>query len=239
MATVTGKESTKIDELLGQTVVGGELDSDGTLVLSRKNGQTINAGSLGGAVVSAVVNASKRLIFTRKDGTTVDAGSIEVTKPIDSWPVGSIYMTASSANPNSILGGGTWVKWGAGRVPVGVDATQSEFDALEETGGVKSVTLTESQLPSHTHTMSHTHPMPHRHEPFTATDRFMVNTPGEDGNRGGGSSWHAKSIASTGDPSKPDTSEASVTTTGPSPGGGQAHTNLQPYITCHMWKRTA
>lgn len=38
-----------------------------------------------------------------------------------------------------------------GRIPVGQDAAQTEFDVLGETGGEKAVTLTEAQLPSHTH----------------------------------------------------------------------------------------
>jgi microcystin-dependent protein len=38
-----------------------------------------------------------------------------------------------------------------GRVPVGYDATQVEFDALAETGGAKTHTLTSAQMPSHTH----------------------------------------------------------------------------------------
>jgi len=38
-----------------------------------------------------------------------------------------------------------------GRVPVGYDATQTEFDALAETGGAKTHALTTAQLPSHTH----------------------------------------------------------------------------------------
>ena len=41
--------------------------------------------------------------------------------------------------------GGTWVAWGAGRVPVGVDTTDTDFDTVEETGGTKSVTLTAAQ----------------------------------------------------------------------------------------------
>ncbi len=39
-----------------------------------------------------------------------------------------------------------------GRVPVGRDAAQAEFDTLGETGGAKTHTLTVNELPSHTHT---------------------------------------------------------------------------------------
>ena len=38
-----------------------------------------------------------------------------------------------------------------GRIPVGKDATQTEFDALAETGGSKTSTLTTANLPSHQH----------------------------------------------------------------------------------------
>ena len=45
-----------------------------------------------------------------------------------------------------------------GRVPVGRDDSQTEFDALGENGGAKTVTLTEAQLPSHSHTTpNHSH----------------------------------------------------------------------------------
>lgn len=38
-----------------------------------------------------------------------------------------------------------------GRVPVGRDASQSEFDVLGESGGAKTHTLTVAEMPSHTH----------------------------------------------------------------------------------------
>ena len=38
-----------------------------------------------------------------------------------------------------------------GRIPVGRDSTQTEFDALAETGGSKTSTLTTANLPSHQH----------------------------------------------------------------------------------------
>lgn len=41
-----------------------------------------------------------------------------------------------------------------GRVPVGRDATQTEFDALGENGGAKTHTLTTSEIPSHQHNVS-------------------------------------------------------------------------------------
>lgn len=36
---------------------------------------------------------------------------------------------------------GTWQAWGAGRVPVGVDTTDTDFDTAEETGGSKTHSL--------------------------------------------------------------------------------------------------
>lgn len=40
-----------------------------------------------------------------------------------------------------------------GRVPVGLDAGQVEFDVLAKTGGAKTHTLTVAEMPAHTHTV--------------------------------------------------------------------------------------
>lgn len=40
-----------------------------------------------------------------------------------------------------------------GRVPVGFDSTQTEFDAMGETGGAKTHTLITAEMPAHTHTI--------------------------------------------------------------------------------------
>ena len=52
------------------------------------------------------------------------------------YPVGSIYMSVNNTNPGTLFGG-TWVAWGAGKVPVGVDTSQTEFNTVEKTGGSK------------------------------------------------------------------------------------------------------
>ena len=71
------------------------------------------------------------------------------------YPVGSIYINASvSTNPATLLGFGTWTAFGAGRVMVGLDSGDSNFDTAQETGGSKTHTLTTAELPSHTHTVS-------------------------------------------------------------------------------------
>lgn len=40
-----------------------------------------------------------------------------------------------------------------GKIPVGLDSTQTEFDSLGETGGEKAHTLTVDEMPAHTHTI--------------------------------------------------------------------------------------
>jgi len=68
------------------------------------------------------------------------------------WPIGSVFISVVATNPATLLGFGTWVAFAAGRMLVGLDAGQTEFDTVEETGGEKEHTLTESEMPAHTHT---------------------------------------------------------------------------------------
>ena len=54
------------------------------------------------------------------------------------------------------MGVGTWTAFGAGKVLIGIDSGDTDFDTVLETGGSKtdSHTLTTSEIPSHTHTAS-------------------------------------------------------------------------------------
>lgn len=64
------------------------------------------------------------------------------------YPVGSLYVNITdSTNPATLLGFGTWTAI-AGRFIVGFDAGQTEFDSAGETGGEKTHTLTEAELPT-------------------------------------------------------------------------------------------
>jgi microcystin-dependent protein len=62
-----------------------------------------------------------------------------------------VFLSVVAMNPATLLGLGTWVAFGAGRVLVGRDAGDADFDTAEETGGEKTHTLTEAEIPSHAH----------------------------------------------------------------------------------------
>lgn len=129
------------------------------------------------------------------------------------YPVGSIFISATHSTASAVataLGGGKWKAWGAGRVPVGVNTSETEFNTVEKTGGEKTHTLTVDQMPSHTHNI------------------YNVDTgSGSVGKRDGlywQGGWWGNTVGS------PNVGKT---------GGGKAHNNLQPYITVYMWKRTA
>ena len=76
---------------------------------------------------------------------------------LSAHPVGEIYLSTDSRNPGTLYGG-TWEAWGSGRVPIGVNASDTDFATVEKTGGAKSVNLAHSHtVNSHNHTISHTH----------------------------------------------------------------------------------
>ena len=134
------------------------------------------------------------------------------------YPMGSIYFSAVGTNPSELFGFGTWQAWGAGRVPVGVDASQTEFNAVEKTGGEKAHALTINEMPSHTHEISYRPIGDPSDDPFA-----LFKSEG----------------GITGTYNSPGTELSQDALEAKAAGGGQAHNNLQPYITCYMWKRTA
>jgi microcystin-dependent protein len=104
-----------------------------------------------------------------------------------------------------------------GNVPVGRDSSQSEFDTLGETGGFKTHTLTEAQMPSHTHIQN-----PHGHNFLYGGTEY----PGWNFATAFGGSLNF--VAGNG--AGGVTSIASNTATNQLTGGGLPHNNLQPYI---------
>lgn len=65
-------------------------------------------------------------------------------------PVGRVIITMSATNPGTYLPG-TWTRIAKGRTLVGVDESQTEFNAVEKSGGSKTHTLTVNEMPAHNH----------------------------------------------------------------------------------------
>ena len=126
------------------------------------------------------------------------------------YPVGSVYLSVSATNPGTLFGG-TWAAWGQGRVPLGMGSNgTTNYTTVQATGGGETVTLSASQVPNHSH-------------------MIRVNAATTTGNPAGDVVTYAGWNTTYGK------SDAVISTSG----GGASHNNMQPYITCYMWRRTA
>ena len=56
------------------------------------------------------------------------------------YPVGSVYMSVTDSTVSSVQSrfGGTWEKFAAGKMIIGVDSSDSDFNAPLKTGGAKT-----------------------------------------------------------------------------------------------------
>lgn len=130
------------------------------------------------------------------------------------YPVGSIYLSVNSTNPSQLFGG-TWKQWGTGRVPVGIDTNNSKFNTVEKTGGEETHKLSIDEMPRHRVPFPQNFGTPAKSASDYTTDEY-------------------KTLAATKDAGYLNrTGQTSYV------GGDKYHNNLQPYITCYMWKRTA
>ena len=151
------------------------------------------------------------------------------------YPIGAIYMSTVSTNPATLFKIGNWEALPAGRVLLaqGTSTWGVNYSA-GSTGGEDKHTLTVSESAPHNHTGSattsgstHTHAL------------TMRASHGKSGNGGvprfgDGDVWSdykTQNLSAAGEHSHAITINNS--------GGGQAHNNMQPYLSVYMWKRTS
>lgn len=140
------------------------------------------------------------------------------------YPVGSLYMSVNNLDPTTLFGG-KWERWGKGKVPVGVDENDTDFSTSEKTVGEKTHKLTVNEMPSHTHSMANGGA--HKHDiRYKAIGR-------QDGGYWTPVSSADVSTTTTAFTTSSGEHKHTIATTG----GELAHNNIQPSITCYMWKR--
>lgn len=165
---------------------------------------------------------------------TSDPSSIGMTGEIKIWPAatapngwmlcegGAISRTTYAAlfaliGTNYGVGDGSTtfnVPDMRGRVPAGFDSTQPEFNTRGKTGGEKTHVLTQTEMPSHTHTQN-----PHSH------------TLSGNGGLSDSSGSVLYSVANGNYYGFWTSQPSSTTATNQNTGGDGAHNNLQPYLT--------
>lgn len=206
-------------------------------------------------------------------------------------PIGCILFNVSGANPSTYIGG-TWIAWGSGKVPVGINVNDTDFNTVEKTGGNKELQAhthsfsakTDNQSANHTHSIpAHSHGLNNHTHSFSATTSNKelkgdftcvgykthagtgivsknygnANSSLSSGSDFGGTGFtinasHTHAVSGTTGAATGNSANSSALTSGSnsanhthnisgttaSSGNGNTK-NLQPYITCYMWKRTA
>lgn len=200
-------------EIVLVTAVGNDQVGNTALTVTRGQRGTTTKAYAEGDIVTAGVYAEDAVLLgeygtSQSPSPWVGVADIIWSQMIEKiYPVGSIFMSATLSTASAVGNalGGTWEAWGSGRVPVGVDTSQTEFNTVGKTGGEKTHKLTTNEMPSHYHTVR-----------------------GNLKNQGSGVAFRELGNESSTNAGRTENA-----------GGDQPHNNLQPYITCYMYKRTA
>lgn len=150
------------------------------------------------------------------------------------YPVGSIYMSINSTNPNNLFGG-NWESLASGRMLIG----QSGAYPNATEGGESAHVLTKAEIPSHSH--SGTTAIKNLEGKFSSTinmSRGYYNGTGIVNLYSAGTSYIGGGGADSNwlrnyeiDASHNHTFTTSNT------GDNEAHNNMPPYLAVYMWKR--
>lgn len=127
------------------------------------------------------------------------------------YPIGSVITFYDSDDHSTHLGL-TWERFAAGKMVVGYDSTDSDFNTIGATGGEKEHQLIADEMPSHSHAI------------------YNVDT-------GSGGSGYGKQngLYYNGGWWGNSTAAPNVKNTG----GDQAHNNMPPYVVAALWRRIA
>lgn len=224
-----------IDSIEYTDTEGGKVALDGITNVSTVDASTLSVASAREAQHAANANnatnanhatsADSATNIKNKAGDNVSLASALLDMV---YPVGSIYMSVNNVSPQSFLGG-TWVAWGAGRVPVSVANGDSDFGTADKTGGEKTHKLTTGEMPSHIHVANSKAGSARRSAPGSNDGVMFVSN----------GAIEATQYSQMDTQGTPYGNFLSLYVTINKSGGDEPHNNLQPYITCYMWKRTA
>ena len=190
------------------------------------------------AISRAVLISQSASLAAETASQTAQEAMDAASNGLAAYPINSIYLSVSPTNPTNFFGG-TWVRWGVGKLIAGVDFSQTEFNVVEKTGGEKTHVLSTGEMPSHNHTVNggacttsqngnHTHNIYFRHGAESGNGGKIGTSTNNDG------AWDSATYSGNHTHSVP-----AHTHNVSSVGSGQAHNNLPPYVTCYMWKRIA
>lgn len=223
----------------GTAAVASQVNSNFTAVKNFVEAIASGTNIDSGAVTAAKLAADVNNLFVPVGGVMPYAGSTA--------PAGGKWMLADgsaiSRTSYATLFAAIGTTYGAGdtvttfnlpnlkgRVVVGLDATQTEFDALAETGGAKTHTLTIAQMPAHTHLQNpHDHTQnPHNHA-INAARTMNENSINGNSTLDVDSAWGLASPETEATaPATPSINSA--TATNMYTGENAPHNNLQPYV---------
>lgn len=164
------------------------------------------------------------IVYYHYDTVAISAGNILDGYTLSGilqaiFPIGATYVSGSSTMPPLIASIGTWARVN-GRVIVGVDEGQTEFDTVNKTGGHKLM-------------QSHWHKVTSRITPAGGNNGSSFSI-GRGTTVSGGAYYKLPSSETTNSPIETDSNAV-----GALPTGGGDSENLQPYKTKYMWERTA
>lgn len=227
--------------------------SDAVGKITTYTGATSTANGIGG-LVPAPTKGQQDTYYLSADGTWKQVQQRTIKQVIDIvHPVGSIWETTTTDDPNVLWEGTTWVMMDAGRVLVSA-GTYTENNTkytynLGDKGGEAKHQLTTGELAYHNHNVSvsvsinsagnHSHTVSFTGATNNGVSRNWAQFRTDEIHNKEYDDSHAYQLSATsssaGDHSHSASASASIGNTG----GNTAHENRMPYIVVNRWKRTA
>lgn len=210
------------------------VNSSGAKPIKKNDGSSLAIGDLvAGGYYEFVYDSGEDEWLVLNLVYTLDQTSLFTTMLGGLYPVGSLLTTTVSTDPGTAdyffsgITFGTWEAFAAGKVMVGIDSSDTDFDTVEETGGAKTHTLTQAE-------MNHNHQWYNNAAGGSNNKRIELST-----NTSAGSYDDEADVSPFSSSSDIFSNLYTDNNRGITGESVTAHNNLQPYIVTYIWKRTA
>ena len=213
--------------------------STGVKSVTNFKGATSTAAGAAG-LVPAPDKGTQTDYYLSADGTWKKVQQRSVKEVIDIvHPVGSIWETTTTDDPNTLWAGTTWVKMDAGRVLVAAGSyTESGTTYtynLGDTGGEAKHQLSTDELAAHSHGISVANSGGHTHN--VRRRLGYTNSSSEVSSWGVGAGYYNQDEVAKASTEANGTHSHSASAA--NTGGDVRHENRMPYTIINRWKRTA